>query len=75
MSEGIYMSNLRLCMSPITKKIYAGKIKANGIEWAGNKTDVTDDFHRCIVLRYLEQGETVFEVDGLKFKIHVTDIE
>lgn len=69
------MSVLRIATSPLTKRVYAGKIKANGIEWSGNKTDVTEDFHRCVVNKYLGVGETAFEVDGMQFKIHVTDVE
>ena len=59
------MSQLRLAMSPITKVIYAGKIKPNGREWA-SKTNVTEDFLRCVVNRCSESTE--FEVDGMKFR-------
>jgi hypothetical protein len=60
------MNSLRIAMSPITKRVYAGRIKPNGYEWAGDKTDVTTDFLRCVVNHCSESTE--FEVDGMKFR-------
>lgn len=57
---------MRLGMSPLTKRVYAGHIKANGYEWKEGKKDVTEDFKRCVVQYCSESVE--FEVDGMKFK-------
>lgn len=56
---------MRLDMSPVTKNVYAGKIKENGYEWEEGKKDVTEDFRRCVVHFCSESVE--FEVDGMKF--------
>jgi hypothetical protein len=71
--RGVTMKGIRLAMSPITKEIYAGKIKSNGIEWSGQKTNVTTDFLRCVVMRFSESME--FEVDGMKFRATCERIE
>lgn len=64
---------LRLGSSPLTKRIYAGRIKKSGYEWAEGKQDVTEDFHRCVVIQCSESKE--FEVDGMKFRATCERIE
>jgi hypothetical protein len=60
------VSQLRLGLSPLTQKVYAGQIKQNGYEWKQGKTDVTEDFVRCVVQYCSEEVE--FEVDGMRFR-------
>lgn len=67
------MNDLRVAMSPLTRRIYAGKMKANGREWSGDKVDVTEDFLRCVVWRCSESTE--FEVDGMKFRATCERVE
>lgn len=38
------MGKSKLGMSPITEKVYLGRVKKNGIEWASDKRDVTNNF-------------------------------
>jgi hypothetical protein len=60
-------------MSPLTERIYVGKVKKNGIEWKEGKVDVTEDFLRCVVRKCSESTE--FEVDGAKFRATCERIE
>lgn len=57
---------MRLGMSGITKRVYAGHIKQNGYEWKAGKQDVTEDFKKLIVQYCSESVE--FEVNGMKFR-------
>jgi len=40
---------IRLCCSPLTGTIYAGRISKDGQTWAGEKHDVTDDAIGAII--------------------------
>jgi hypothetical protein len=55
--------------------IYAGKVKANGVEWCEGKEDVTSDVLRAII-EYVEPGyEMDVNVNGEpKYRIAVTEI-
>ncbi len=67
------MNKLRLGISPITDRVYAGYVKDNGQEWKPGKYDVTEDFKRCIVLYCTEQME--LEIAGMKFRVACERIE
>lgn len=68
---------LRLGVSPITKTVYLGRLtqdKKLGMSiWATGKRDITQDFLRCVIDRFLDDP-TVIEGNGRKFEITVTEI-
>lgn len=66
------MNDLRLGVSPVTKKVYAGKLDEYGI-FEFDRTDVTEDFKRCVVIYCSEVVE--FEVDGMRFRATCERIE
>lgn len=66
-------SKLRLGVSPLTGRVYAGKIKPSGREWYAGKVDVTEDFQRCVVL-YCSDGAE-FEADGMRFRAYCERID
>ena len=64
------MNQTRLAISPLSNRVYTAKMKDQGngkLVVTGQKTDVTEDFLRCVV-RFSNEV-TEFEVDGLTFRI------
>lgn len=66
------MENLRLSISPVTKNVYVGEVDEYGI-FKFNRSDVTEDFKRCVVQYCSEVVE--FEVDGMRFRATCERIE
>lgn len=62
------MNELKLAISPLTNNVYVAKMKPQGSGYVvtGNKTDLTQDFLRCVV-RYCTE-EVEFVVDGMRFR-------
>jgi hypothetical protein len=72
-SREIEMKGFRLAKSSITDNVYIGKVKANGIEWQGEKTDVTNDFIKAVIERWNGYSERIS--DGKKtYEVTVREI-
>lgn len=60
----------RLIVSGFIDKVFVadqvGEFKQESLNRYTNRTDVTEDFYRCVVRRCSEEVE--FEVDGMRFK-------
>lgn len=72
------MSNkLQLGFSPLTEKIYLGKTKkSNPYEWAGEKTDVTNNFIQVMLQKFEPNTAQNISVDGKdKYRIIVVDMD
>jgi hypothetical protein len=68
------MSDLRLAISPITDKVYAGKIKKDGTFYQSNKTDVTNDFIGVVIARWNGYREVI--TDGSKqYEVIVRELD
>lgn len=59
------MKNLILGYSPLTEKIYLGRLKKNKPnEWAGEKKDMTSNFISVLLQKFEPGTETEITVDG-----------
>lgn len=71
--------NLHVATSPLTGKIYIGRLNKAKDGWAGDKRDVTDIAKIAVVdhLRSHRGGSEVFTLDGGKtyFEISVKSVE
>jgi len=67
--------NLRLGHSPITDRIYVGKLNKEGDQWTGQKKDVTNDFIDCVIGRWNGYVEKVKSSKGKIYEISVREIE
>ncbi len=67
------VEDIRLAVSPLTGKIYAGKINTAKTDWL-NKTDVTNDFIHAVIERYNGKIEKVTRGDGRRFQIIVREL-
>jgi len=69
------MSNVRIGCSPLTSRIYAGKVNAKGM-WIGDKVDVTDDAVRSVAENLLKTNEKLqFTANGKQYELKVLEIE
>ncbi|MGG2091354.1 hypothetical protein AB1283_01130 [Bacillus sp. S13(2024)] len=67
------MSEVRMQVSSVFKdRVYVGELDKYGV-FTFDRTDITEDFKRCIVQYCTESVE--FEVDGMKFKATCERIE
>jgi len=68
------MSNVRIGCSPLTSRIYAGKVNAKGM-WIGDKADVTDDAVRSVAENLLKTDERFqFSTNGKRYELKVSEI-
>lgn len=68
------MSTLKLGISPLTYKIYAGHVLKNGL-WGANKIDVTDIAVRCVAEHLLfKEEKLVFEYEGIEYELKVEKV-
>jgi hypothetical protein len=68
------MSALRLGLSAITKTVYAGRLNKKGDCWT-TKTDVNDDFMKCVIERFVDDETIVKFEGGAQYEIRVTKLE
>lgn len=69
------MSTLRIGCSPLTSRIYVGKVNTKGM-WIGNKVDVTDDAVRSVAENLLKTNEKLtFSANGKRYELKVVEIE
>jgi len=68
------MSNFKVGCSPLTSKIYAGKVLKNGT-WGQNKHDVTDSAVGAVAQHLLQLDEKMqFTYQGEKYELKVEKI-
>jgi hypothetical protein len=69
------MSEYMIGCSPLTSRIYAGKVLVNG-EWAKGKKDITEMAVLSVAQHLLQKQESVtFNYDNKKYKLQVIEIE
>lgn len=68
------MSEFKVGCSPITSKIYAGKVSKNGL-WGTTKHDVTDTAVLSVAQHLLQLNESVqFDYEGNTYELKVEKI-
>lgn len=69
-------SRLRVACALVSGRIYAGRVKASGIEWREPKEDVTSDVLKAVI-EYTEPGHYIdVEVDGTpKYRISIEELK
>ncbi len=68
------VSDIRLGHSPLTDKIYAGRLNKDGAKWL-EKTDVTNDFIHAAIGRWSGYKEKITGPDGEMYEFNVNKIE
>lgn len=69
------MSNFKVGCSPLTSKIYAGKVLKNGT-WAKNKHDVTDTAVNAVAQHLLQlQQKVQFTYQGEVYELKVDKVK
>lgn len=67
------MSSLRIASSPLTGRIYCGKLNKAGTAFLDGKVDVTSDVMAAIIEKAVYHGgEFVIEGGGQKWSVVVT---
>lgn len=65
------MSDFKVGCSPLTSRIYAGKVLKNGT-WGANKKDVTDSAVSAVAQQLLQTGEKLqFTYQGEQYELKV----
>jgi hypothetical protein len=54
---------MTLGISPVTGIVYSGRVDPIKQMWIGKKTDVTNDFLRCVIEKSIFHGGS-FEISG-----------
>ena len=68
------MSNFKVGCSPLTSKLYAGKVLKNGM-WGQTKHDVTDSAVGAVAQHLLQLEEKLqFTYDGEEYELKVEKI-
>ncbi len=68
------MSDFRLGCSPLTSRIYAGRVLKNGT-WGANKKDVTDSAVSAVAQQLLQTDEKlIFTYKGEKYVLKVEKV-
>jgi len=67
------MSKIRIGVSPLTNKIFAGRLNKSETMWAGEKHDVTDE---CVmaVVQYIKGERVIYERDGKRFEMKEVEV-
>ena len=67
------MNTQRLGVSPLTGRVFRGRVNKAGTAFIGDKTDVTSDFLRCITEKAEYHGGS-FEIEagGRKWVVTVS---
>jgi len=69
------MSDFKVGCSPITSKIYAGKVLKDGT-WASGKHDVTDTAVGAVAQHLLQLGElSEFQYGGKTYQLRVVEVQ
>ena len=69
------MSDFKVGCSPLTSRIYAGKVLKDG-KWAANKKDVTDSAVSAVAQQLLQTGEKLqFTHKGERYELKVERIK
>jgi hypothetical protein len=69
------MAEFKLGVSPLSNKIFAGRVLKNGT-WAAGKIDVTDMAVNCVAQHLLTAKEKlIFEIGGFKYELTVNQIK
>ena len=71
------MSKLQLGYSPLTERIYLGKVNPKKpTEWVGEKRDVTSDFLQVMLQKFEPNTKTSITIEGKpKYEIIVKEIK
>jgi hypothetical protein len=65
------MSDYKVGCSPLTNRIYAGKVLKNGT-WGANKKDVTDSAVSAVAEHFLKTGQKLqFTYQGEQYELKV----
>lgn len=68
------MLDYKVGCSPLTSRIYAGKVLKNGT-WGANKTDVTDSAVSAVAQQLLQTGEKLlFTCQGERYELKVEKV-
>ena len=68
------MSDYKVGCSPLTSRIYAGKVLKNGT-WGANKKDVTDSAVSAVAQQLLQTGEKLqFTYQGEQYELKVEKV-
>jgi hypothetical protein len=69
------LNPIRVQLSPLTLRIYAGRVNKAGDTWSGEKFDVTSDVFGAVI-EMVRPGNktTVTRQDGKQFEVEVREV-
>lgn len=68
------MSGIKIGCSPLTGKIYAGKVLKSGL-WASGKVDVTDEAVKSVAEHLIIRDQRLeFDYNGKRFSMKAVEI-
>lgn len=65
---------LRLAVAALTKNVYVGRISKDGRTFMDGKQDVTSDFLKAVVDRFLGVSHTIRVSDGKEYTVFVQEV-
>lgn len=65
----------RLAVAALSQKAYVGRVSKDGTRFLDGKQDVTNDFLKAVVDRFLGSETTITVSDGKAYKVVVTEIQ
>lgn len=68
------LEELKLAKSSVTDNVYIGKVNKDGVSWS-NKSDITNDFLKCVIDRWNGYVETIRVSDGKTYEISVKEVK
>jgi len=67
-------NKLTIGLSPVTNRIYAGKLNKAGTMWLNGKQDVTDEAVMGVV-GYIKKNRVIYERDGKIYEMLEVEVK